>query len=399
MRAARWCNNACRVKPRAKWLLLTALGMGGLGVGLGIAFEPERRAPRPQVEATAPTASVAHESPLPPEPAAIDVSPAASVVADFRRRTLNPEPQDQPSSLVAISGARVGRIEPDALVVVEPGAPKKRLKLRLPGAFAVAATPGALYAVGRDQLLVLGTGESKARSVPRPSLFPRSQLMPDLIDAARIWVRHPRSNSLFGYSLHDSAATLLPLEDTVMLGGAADGSFLALADGSFLHFTGEGWERLFLRGRRTELPWPKQKAAPFRALRAQRLDQVYVLGSDGVLELFQLKAPLERVWQRDVGPLPVDIATSGDTVFLLRTERPQGGELRWTLQVMHRKRQDVSIALGSDDPEAGTFEGDWHGRLLARYGLATSPRWVALGGTGQLRVWDAKTLQPVHVVE
>lgn len=385
---------------RTTWLLWVALGIGGIGVGLGIAFEPERRAPvpAPAAKAAVPVGSLVQESPLPTTSAPpSDVNPAENAVAEFRRRTLNPEPREQPSSLIAISGSRVGRIEPDALVVVEPGTRRKRLTLSLPGAFAVAGSPSALFAAGKDQLLMLATGERKAKSMPRPSLFPRSQLLPDLIDAGRIWVRHPRANSLFGYSLHAGAGTLLPLVETVTLGGTPEGSFLALADGSFLHYTGEGWERLFLQGRRFELPWAAPKATPFRVLRAARLDQVYVLGSDGTLEQIQLNAPLVRLWQRHIGPLPVDIATSGDRIFLLRADRSSSGELSWALQVIHKKREDVLIPL--ENAEAETFEGDWYRRLMARYGLATSSQWVALGGTGQLKVWDAKTLEPVHVGE
>ncbi len=232
--------------------------------------------------------------------------------------------------------------------------------------------------------------------MPRPSLFPGSQLLPDLIDAERIWVRHPGFSSLFGYALSPSSAALLPLEETMTL-SRAEGSFLALADGSLLHFTGAGWEQLFIHGRRLELPWPKSNPVPFRTLRARRLDQFYVLSADGELGLYQLAMPPGRVWQRNIGPLPVDIATSGDTVFLLRTERTRGDELGWLLQVIHPKREDVFVRLGDVGADAGTFEGDWYGRLLARYGLAASLRWVAVGGTGQLRVWDANTLEPVAI--
>jgi hypothetical protein len=120
-----------------------------------------------------------------------------------------------------------------------------------------------------------------------------------------------------------------------------------------------------------------------------------VLSTDGELALYQLGTTLLRVWSRNIGPLPVDVVTSGDTVFLLRTERTQRDELSWTLQAIHRKRPDVVIPLGTSD--AGAFQGDWHARLLGRFGLAASARWVTLGGTGQLRVWDAKTFEPVDV--
>lgn len=382
--------------PRANWLPLVALCMGGLALGFSLLWESDKPAQRPEDVVAALVGSVAHESPRLP---AIDTAPAESAVADFRRRTLNPEPRELPSSLIAISGQRVGRIEPDALVVVEPGTQKKRLTFRLPGAFAVAASPSALLAVGTDRLLVLGPGERTPKSMPRPSLFPGSQLMPDLIDAARVWVRHPRSNSLYGYSIGPSTSVLLPLAETVTLSGAADGSFVGLADGSFLHFTGTGWERLFVQGKRFELPWSNTRAAPLRTLRAQRLDQIYVLGKDGELELYQLEAPLSRLWHRNVSPLPVDIATSGDTVFMLRSHRTPGHGLSWTLQGIHRKRKDVFVPLGGEHDGVEEFRGEWYGRLLARYGLVASPRWVVLGGTGQLRVWDAKTLEPVDVAK
>ena len=379
-------------------MILTAVGVVGAGIGLGVAFEPARRAPPPKVGAPfpRPLGSPGHEALLPPEalPQGVDTAPAESAVVDFRSRTLSPEPRGQPSALIAISGSRVARIEPDALVVVEPGSPNKDLRFRLPGAFAVAATPLALLAVGTDRLLVLGPGESKPRSMPRPSLFPGSRLVPDLVDAERVWVLHPRSNSLVGYSLPSRESALLLILDTVTLSGSLEGSFLPLADGSLLHFMGAGWEQLVLQGKRVELPWPRT-ARPFRTLRAHRLDQVFVLSDDGELGLYQLEAPLKRLWHRNVGPLPVDIATSGDTVFLLRTERNQRKELNWTLQVIRRRGPDLVVPLGGTD--AGAFEGEWHPRLLARYGLAASPHWVALGGTGQLRVWDAKTLEPVDL--
>ena len=320
---------------------------------------------------------------------------AESAVADFRRRTLSPEPQHQPSSLIAVSGSRVGRVESDALVVVEPGTQQKSLSITLPGAFAVTAAPGALFAVGKDRLLVLDNGLRTPRVMPRPSLFPDSRLMPDLMDATRIWVHHPRSRALFGYSLGPSTSMLLPLVDTVTLDGSDDGCFVALADGSFLHFMVAGWERFFVQGKRFEFSWPSTEAKPFRALRAHRLDHVYVLSTDGELGLYQLGTTLLRVWHRNISPLPVDLVTSGDTVFLLRSERTQRDELNWTLQVIHRKRPDVVIPLGTSG--ADEFQGDWHARLLGRFGLAASTRLVALGGTGQLRVWDAKTLEPVNV--
>jgi len=397
--SAPWVQQCRRVKGRAIWPVVVALALASGGLGLSVAFDPNRGTPHPKSEAPGPVTSItpglAEARGVPQPFPDVDTAPAESVVVDFRRRTLNPEPQRQPSSVIAVSGSRIGRIEADALVVVDPEAPRKKLTLTLPGAFTVAAAPGTLLAAGKDRLLVLGPGERTPKSMPRPSLLPGSRLMPDLIDAARIWVHHPKSNSLFGYELEQSDSPLLHLVDTAGLSGNGEGSFLALADGSFLNFTGGAWERLFVQGKRSEIPWPKSKPAPFRALRAERLDQFYVLFSDGLLELYQLGTPLVRVWHRNVGALPVDVATSGNTVFLLRAERPERGELTWTLQVIHRKRQDVVIPLGGNDAEA--FMGEWHPRMLARYGLAASPRWVALGGTGQLRVWDAKTLEPVDV--
>jgi len=398
---------------RATGLRLVVLGGVCAAIGLGIAFEPDRDAGPERVVAGLERAFTGPERPVALAPLAsqalvspprkpVDTALAESAVADFRRRTLSPEPRSESSSRIAISGSRVGRIESNALVVVEPGTQKKRLAITLPGAFAVSAAPGALFAVGKDRLVVLDNGAREPRSMPRPSLFPESRLMPDLIDATRIWVRHPRSQSLFGYTLGPSPSNLLPLVDTVTLSGSDDGCFVALADGSFLHFTGGSWERLFVQGKRFEVEWPSTRARPFRALRAHRLDQFYVLAMDGELELYQfestlLGSKLLRVWHRNIGPLPVDVVTSGDTVFLLRTERSERGELNWVLQVIHRKRPDVAIPLGATDAEA--FQGDWHARLLGRFGLAASQRWVALGGTGQLRVWNAKTLEPVDLAK
>jgi len=405
---------------RVTGLRLVVLGAVGAAVGLGIVFDPDRGA-RPEraagpPRAVAPSDALARGvsssgvgperpfslSPLgsqalaePPPPKPVDTAPAESAIADFRRRTLNPEPQREPASRIAVSGSRVGRIGSDALVVLEPGTRNKSISVNLPGAFAVTGALGALFAVGKDRLVVLDIGAQKPRVMPRPSLFPDSRLMPDLVDATRIWVHHPRSHSLFGYGLEPSTSTLLPLVDTVALSGSDDSCFVGLADGSFLHFTEAGWEQLFVQGKRFDFPWPSNRARPFRALRAHRLDQVYVLGTDAELELYQLGPKLQRLWHRNVGPLPVDAVTSGDTVFLLRAERSQPEELTWKLQVVRRNRPDAVIPLGISDAEV--FEGDTQARLLAQFGLAASARWVAVGAAGQLRVWNAKTLEPVDV--
>lgn len=390
---------------RATGLRLAVLGGVCAAIALGIAFEPDRderreraAASRDGFEQGVSSLGVGPERPvaLASSPRKkIDTAPAESAVADFRRRTLSPEPQREPASRIAVSGSRVAIIESDSLVVVEPGTQKKSIRVNLPGAFAVAGALGAVFAVGKDRLVVLDNGTPKPRVMARPSLFPDSRLLPDLMDATRIWVHHPRSHSLFGYTLGSSTSTLLPLVETVAFGGTDDGCFVALADGSFLHFMGASWEQLFVQGKRFEVPWPSTRARPFRALRAHRLDQVYVLATDGELERYQLETKLLRVWHRNVGPLPVDLVTSGDTVFLLRAERSQQEGLNWKLQVIHRNRPDVVIPLGSSGAEA--FQGDWHAGLLRQFGLAASPRWVAVGGAGQLRVWDAKTLEPVEV--
>jgi hypothetical protein len=122
---------------------------------------------------------------------------------------------------------------------------------------------------------------------------------------------------------------------------------------------------------------------------------LYVLFADGKLERYQIEAHMLKAWSTDLGSLPVDVATSGDSVVLLRTDRKQPDVLNWTLEVIHPKRPPASVPLGPSDADA--FWGEWHAQLLRRHGLATSSRWIALGGAGQLRVWDAKTLEPVPV--
>src|SRR6187402_479504 len=166
---------------RASWRWVVVLSALAGAIGLGIALAPSSSVPSSRPKLPTAPGSGPQGFPEARPRVEVDTAPAESAVADFRRRTLNPTPQRLPSVRIAISGSRVARIEPDALVVVEPETRKPKLVLKLPGAFAVAATPTALLAVGKDQLLLLGPGEQKPTSMPRPSLLPESLLMPDLI--------------------------------------------------------------------------------------------------------------------------------------------------------------------------------------------------------------------------
>lgn len=326
----------------------------------------------------------------------IDTGPAEGVVAELRRTQLSLPARGVPASQLAVSHGRIGRVGRDRFVVVEPGTTKSPLTFELPGAQLVARVPGGLLAVGQRSMLLLPNAEQQPESWPRVTLLPGSRLLADRIEPSRVWVMHDGAGSLYGYHLVPGTDPLLPLTHQVPLTGPKPDLLLALDDGSFVYHTGEGWERMFAQGRRFPLRGLADKPRAIRTLRASRLDQFFVVFEDASVERVQIQDRLRSVWRRELGSLPVDIASLGDRLVLLRSQPvPQG--LRWRLELIG-KTEGESEAVTLDLSPRSELRGDWVPSLLASHGLATSKRWIALGGIESLRVWDP-ALEPVSLPE
>lgn len=391
-----WCNNSRLVMLRSKWLpLVTALVVAG--AWLVLAFYPKSERDQPELRPRAAPEKVQQAlerlAEAPPRPS-IDTAPAESAVAEIRRSRFAPEPRAHAAPQITVSGARVGLLQTDTVVVVEPGTDRPPLELPLPGASQIIAIPGGLLAVGKHQLMRLGNGEKSPQLLPRITLFPGSTIFADLIQRDRVWVHHSSMNELYGYGLEPGASALLPIVATVPLAGDS-GVFTALPDGSFINQTGSKWERLFAQGKRFELKGPSHSAPPFRALTARRLDQFFVLYRDGLIQRLQIADKLHVVWSQSLGGLPTDIASFGDALVLLRTRRAAGGDLGWYLEVIRPNASSARLQLGVSSAES--FRGDWHAHQLFTRGLAASSRFIALGGGDELRVWDSAELRPVPV--
>ncbi len=390
-RAFRWIA-ACALPVGA------ALAWGFFYRNQGWGWAPEPASPK--AAAPASPASAIHErfldglEPARPE-RTIDTSAAASAVASFRAERLTIPPRTSPAEQIAVQGTRVGRLERDRLIVSEPGTSSASLSFPLPGAeLVVPAAAGGLLAMGKDGLLLLNHREKAPRRFPRVTLFPGSMVLPDLIDTQRLWVRHLRAPVLYGYALEAEARGLLPLTAQFELAGVADGPFLALRDGSFIHLHGSDWQRFFPQGKRFDLRGTGHGAKPFRVLLARRIDQFFVLYEDARLDRVQIQERLQVVWSHQLDALPIDVVAAGNTLVLLNTER-RGRTLGWWLEVIRPDKSKARLALGDSEPDS--FRGDWVNNQLKPRGLAASEQWVAVGGLQGLRVWRLDDLSPVPV--
>jgi hypothetical protein len=185
----------------------------------------------------------------------------------------------------------------------------------------------------------------------------------------------------------------LPLVSRVELSESREGTFLPLKDGSFIHLAGDHWERFFAQGKRFQLPSPQRHAAPFRVLRAARIDEFFVLYEDGLVERLQLQDRLRVVWSLRLPELPLDIASAGNTLVTLRATR-DGSSTSWLLEVVGQNAPKPElIDLGVSAPDS--FHDDWVARQLRSHGLTASERWIAVGGGSRLRVWQLKGLELV----
>ena len=380
-----------------RWIALAAVAAGAAVLGWSAVYRNDDwngpAAPAPPESARE---QLLHQLEARPPRRDVDTSAAASALAAFRAERLTVVPRTSPAEHIAVAGARVGRLESDRLVVSEPGTTSPSLSLALPGAELIApAAGGGLLAIGKEQLLLLGRAQKTAQPFPRVTLFPGSMVLPDLIDTERLWVRHPGVSTLYGYTLEPDARGLLPIAAQFEFAEPSSGPFLALRDGSFIRSREDDWQRFFPQGKRFNLRGG-HPAKPFRALRAHRIDQFFVLYEDALIERLQIQDRLRVVWSHQLDAIPIDLVSAGNTLVLLTSER-RGRTLGWWLEVIRADGSETRLDVG--DSEVDSFRGDWVKNQLKPRGLAASEQWVALGGPQGLRVWRLNDLSAVPVPE
>ncbi len=254
----------------------------------------------------------------------------------------------------------------------------------------------SLLVVSGGETLRLEEGKTRFQSLPRVSFFPGAALMGDRSRAQQFWIFEARSASLYRYEPWGEDAGARALPNSAALPDFDNRGFALLKDGAFVYTTASGLRRFFTSAKRTQLSFDGLGAGVTRIFSARRLDQAWLVASDGGLRLVSLTNPV-RVLQTLALPSGIyDIQIDDERIVLLRSE--PSSERRWELcvyDVSGERRWCEALpgqaASGSND--------DWVARIVQNKNLAVSryAPFAAVGGPDELRVWNVESGERVSV--
>ncbi|MEB2312854.1 MAG: hypothetical protein OZ921_09620 [Sorangiineae bacterium] len=320
---------------------------------------------------------------------------AERTVTALRERGLRVPPRRVAAERLAFSGARLAQLAADALVLrdAKSGAELARLPVDAPRS-VVASIDGGFIVAAESAVYRLDPKAKALARLPRVTLFPESALFADRREPSAFWVLHTIDPTLYRYDVPDGAVpALLAPADFVSLPGYAGGAFAALADGSFAYATSRGLERVFPKGKERDYGASEGGAVVWRLLAARRQDQVWAILADGRAELVDLSGPRQRVVRRlALGSTPFDVASSDDTLAVVRVVEAAGAPRRWHLDVYDASGEKRLEAPLPPDPPISAGD-DWVRRVTSDRSVVLAPKAteVAVGGPGSLALWDVKT--------
>lgn len=319
---------------------------------------------------------------------------AARALTEIRAGTLRVAPARSPAQLLAIGRGRLARITAGGVELRELGSSDAGAPAEVPlaGSRRVVALPdGSLLALGRDGSLWFGERRRAAVSVGRVSLFPEAVVLPDLADAARLWVAPGFGATLFPYALDPKRGALHLAAEGALELPDHDGRALGVTrDGTMLFSVPDGLALRPPRGRAASLKLAGvDVSALVRVLPAARVDQAVFVHADGRAVVAQV-APTPRVARTLQLPGEVrDVATGGDRLAVVHVEQGKGRPRVWRLSVLDLEGHALLDApLGEDGPDlAGA---DWEARVTGDRNVVVSGdgAHVAVGGRTSVAVWS-----------
>lgn len=249
------------------------------------------------------------------------------------------------------------------------------------GGFAVADADATLQVTPRDLSLVRH---------PRLTLFASSELWADRRDPLVLWVHHEGEAAIYRYHLDPMLAgqPLLAPADRIELLDHDGRAVLALKDGSFAYTAPDELHQLFPHGKARTNEIPSSLGELWRLLPTRRIDQLWTATTELELELWQLAPRLRSVRRLALGGKPFDLATSDQSLAVVRTAESTTAPRQWSLVVYDDTGRERFTAALPPDPEPTTE--DWVERAIRdrEVALARADPWVAVGGPTAIAVWE-----------
>jgi hypothetical protein len=252
-----------------------------------------------------------------------------------------------------------------------------RAALEVPG--------GSIVIVAERRTLRLDPGAKEATVLARTPFLPGSELVPELRDSKKFWVRQRTTRALVRYELALGEHLLLPNEGVVALPENAEGAFTTLRDGSFIYATAEGLEVRLPEGKARRFAL-EAEYRPWRLLPGPRIDEVWAITPRGGVRLYRVLDRLYRVLEFENGRAPFDAAASEHRLAVLGVV--EGKEQReFGLKVFDKSGElELAHEVGAD---RATSSDDWAARVLEREVVVhDEPPLVALSDPAGLRVFE-----------
>jgi hypothetical protein len=260
-----------------------------------------------------------------------------------------------------------------------------RAALTLPG--------GSIVVVGERRTLRLDPGAKEATVLSRTPFLPGGELLPELRDSKKFWVRQRATRSLVRYELSLGPHLVLPNEGVLELPENAREAFTPLRDGAWLYATEQGLERRLPEGKAQRFALDPAKL-PWRLLPGPRVDEVWSITPRGEVTLYRVLDRLYRVLEFESAAVPFDAAASERRLALLGVEEGKGRR-DFRLGVFDKSgKLELDLPLGG---EWASPDDDWAARVLDReIAISDELALVAVSEPSGLRVFELSTGRRVY---
>lgn len=253
---------------------------------------------------------------------------------------------------------------------------------------------GALFALGGNGGARFEPQAKEARALPHAAFFPDSLLFPDLEQPSYFYVFYLAEQQLRRYPFEAEGGAVLPIEAEISLEGCV-GAPTELRDGALACRTARGFARKAPRGSRTDFKPAVELGQPLRLLPANRLDELYAVDRSGQVKRLRLVNGVPVVGAFQLPAFPYAAAANDEALaFVLMSAAESGKDRHWSLLVTDLEgRARLQVDLSSDAASAGE---DWAKVAVEDKNLALSgfEPLVAVGGSGQVTVWDYRAGKP-----